>query len=122
MKGAPAPIFNLNQHRYIMSDVKILEKDKTEQTVKKDLELPGKYDVIFLNDNHTPMDFVTEVLIQIFKHNKETAEHIMFDVHEKGSGVAGTYSYEIAEQKTAEATMQARQQGFPLAIHIEKAK
>mgnify|MGYP001323742819 CR=1 FL=1 len=105
-----------------MSDVEILEKNKTEQNVKRDIEEPGKYDVIFLNDNHTPMEFVVEILMGIFKHDRESAETIMFDVHEKGSGVAGTYSYEIAEQKTAEATMQARQQGFPLAIHIEKAK
>lgn len=105
-----------------MSDVEVIEKQKTDQDTKKTIDEPGKYDVIFLNDNHTPMNFVVELLMNIFRHTEDTANDIMFDVHEKGSGVAGTYSYEIAEQKTTEATMLARQAGFPLAIHIEKSK
>lgn len=81
---------------------------------------PGKYNVIFLNDDTTPMDFVTELLIQIFKHSNEVAQKIMLQIHEKGSAIVGTYSFEIAEQKTTEATLCARQQGFPLGIHMEK--
>ena len=81
---------------------------------------PGKYHVIFLNDDTTPMDFVTELLIQIFKHSNEVAQKIMLQIHEKGSAIVGTYLFEIAEQKTTEATLCARQQGFPLGIHMEK--
>jgi len=58
----------------------------------------------------------------VFKHSREAAEDIMFQVHEEGKAIAGTYMYEIAEQKTNEATHAARQQGFPLGIHVEKAE
>jgi len=92
----------------------------TDEKVDKNTDEPGKYNVIFLNDNHTPMEFVTELLIIIFKHSQETAEKIMLTVHEKGSSVVGTYTYEIAEQKMTEATLCARQQGFPLGIQIER--
>lgn len=92
-----------------------------DEKIKKDLEEPGKWSVIFLNDNQTPMNFVTELLIAIFKHSEETAKQIMLTVHEKGSAVVGTYTFEIAEQKTTEATLCARQQGFPLGIQMERA-
>ena len=86
-------------------------------TVKNDL--PSKYNVIFLNDDQTPMDFVTELLILLFKHTKETAEKIMLTVHEEGKAVVGTYTFEIAEQKTTEAIVIARKEGFPLGIQME---
>ena len=86
-------------------------------SLKKDL--PSKYNVIFLNDNQTPMDFVTELLISLFKHSKETAEKIMLTVHEEGKAVVGTYTFEIAEQKTTEAIVIARKEGFPLGIQME---
>jgi ATP-dependent Clp protease adaptor protein ClpS len=98
-----------------------IEEIILDEKIKKNINEPGKYNVIFLNDDTTPMDFVTELLIQIFKHTKKTAEEIMLAVHEKGSAVVGTYSFEIAEQKTTEATLCARQQGFPLGIHMERA-
>ena len=98
-----------------------IEEIILDEKIKKNIEEPGKYNVIFLNDDTTPMDFVTELLIQIFKHTNKTAEQIMLAVHEKGSAVVGTYSFEIAEQKTTEATLCARQQGFPLGIHMERA-
>ena len=97
-----------------------IEEIKLDEKIKKDLEEPGKWNVIFLNDDTTPMEFVTELLIIIFKHTRDTAEKIMFQVHEKGSAVVGTYMFEIAEQKTTEATQCARHQGFPLGIQMEK--
>ena len=98
-----------------------IEEVIIDEKIKRNLEEPGKWSVIFLNDDHTPMDFVTEILIIIFKHTKETAEQIMLAVHEKGSAVVGTYTFEIAEQKTTEATLCAREQGFPLGIQMERA-
>lgn len=98
----------------------IIEKIELDEKVNQTTDEPGKFNVIFLNDNQTPMDFVTEILIIIFKHSQKTAEKIMLEVHEKGSCIVGTYTYEIAEQKTTEATLCARQQGFPLGIQIEK--
>jgi ATP-dependent Clp protease adaptor protein ClpS len=105
-----------------MSNTDTLEKVVIDEKIEREVKEPGKYHVIFLNDNHTPMDFVIELLMQIFKHDAETAQDIMFKVHEEGKAIAGTYFYEIAEQKTTEATNIARQQGFPLGIHVEKAE
>lgn len=102
--------------------VDTVEKVEIDQKIEREIKEPGKYHVIFLNDNTTPMQFVVELLIQIFKHSAESAEDIMFKVHEEGKAIAGTYFYEIAEQKTTEATHCARQQGFPLGIHVEKAE
>lgn len=98
-----------------------VEEIKIDEKIQKEILEPSKWNVIFLNDDTTPMNFVIELLITVFKHSKETAEKIMLQVHEKGSAVVGIYTFEIAEQKTTEATQCARQQGFPLGIHMEKA-
>ena len=76
--------------------------------------------VIFINDDLTPIDFVISLLIDIFKHNFETARNITMQVHEQGSGIAGVYSYEIAEAKSVEATNLSRNNGFPLQIKMEE--
>lgn len=98
----------------IIDDVKIDEK------IKKTIDEPSRYKVIFLNDDKTPVDWVVEVLKQIFKHSQETAEKITLTIHTEGSGVAGIYTYEIAEQKTIEATNASRNHGFPLQIKMEQ--
>jgi ATP-dependent Clp protease adaptor protein ClpS len=95
-------------------DIKIDEKIKTR------ISEPHLYKVIFLNDDHTPMDFVVSLLIELFKHSEETAHAITMRIHEEGSGVVGTYSYEIAEQKSLEATGLSRDNGFPLRVKIEE--
>lgn len=97
-----------------VDDVKIDEK------ITLDLEIPKKYKVIMLNDDGTPMDFVTSILTIIFKHSEETAKKIMLTIHEEGSAVVGIYTYEIAEQKTIEATTLSRDNGFPLQIRLEQ--
>jgi ATP-dependent Clp protease adaptor protein ClpS len=95
-------------------DVKIDEK------IKQVIAEPKRYKIIFLNDDKTPIDFVIEVLISIFRHTEETAKDITLAVHNDGSAVVGIYTYEIAEQKTIEATQLCRQHGFPLQIRIEQ--
>jgi ATP-dependent Clp protease adaptor protein ClpS len=65
------------------------------------------------------MDFVVQVLMTIFKHSESTANKITQEVHSKGEGIAGIFTYEIAEQKGVETTVLAREQGFPLAIKVE---
>jgi len=90
------------------------------EKTKLDLEEPGFYKVILLNDNVTPMEFVVELLQKIFKHDLETSQKIMLTVHTEGSAIAGVYSYEIAEQKGVESTVLARNNGFPLQIKVEK--
>jgi len=94
---------------------------KLDEKIEKTINDPGKYHVIFLNDNATPMEFVVEMLTHIFKHSNETAQKIMLDIHENGSGIAGTYTFEIAEQKGNETVTLARGNGFPLNIKIEQA-
>tara|TARA_Y100001970_G_C14040070_1_gene753225 strand:- start:282 stop:599 length:318 start_codon:yes stop_codon:yes gene_type:complete len=90
-----------------------------DQVIAKEPDAPGKWNVIFLNDNQTPMDFVVEVLQLIFKHAEPDAIKITQTVHEDGKAIAGTYNFEIAEQKTNETTQLARANKFPLTINIE---
>jgi ATP-dependent Clp protease adaptor protein ClpS len=93
---------------------------QAEEKVIVSLQPPKMWKVIFLNDDHTPMEFVIELLTQIFKHNQGSAESITLDIHNSGSGVAGIYPYEIAEQKSLEATNIARSNSFPLRIQVEE--
>ena len=96
----------------------------TELSVTEDLTYgittPKKYKVILLNDNSTPMNFVIELLVHVFNKSKTLAEHITLQVHNTGRGIAGVYSFEIAEQKVYEATAISRSNGFPLSFKIEE--
>lgn len=80
---------------------------------------PKKFKVIILNDDHTPMEFVVDVLMNIFNHDQASSEHLTMVIHHEGSAVAGIFPYEIAEQKGVETTHLARQAGFPLNVKIE---
>lgn len=91
-----------------------------DEVVKKELDQPLRYKVVLLNDNQTPVEWVIKVLTDIFKHTNETAEKITLTIHTEGSGIAGIYTYEIAEQKTIEATTESRNHGFPLQIKLEE--
>jgi len=95
-------------------DVQIDEK------IKQVIAEPKRYKVVFLNDDKTPIEFVIELLVSLFRHSEETAKDITLTVHNEGSAVAGIYTYEIAEQKTIESTALSRQHGFPLQIRIEQ--
>jgi ATP-dependent Clp protease adaptor protein ClpS len=96
------------------TDVQIDEK------IKQKLVEPKKWKVIFLNDDTTPVDFVINLLTEIFKHSQETAKEITLEIHNNGSGVAGVYTFEIAEVKAVEATQLARSNGFPLQCKMEE--
>lgn len=99
-----------------MSDTNILIDEKIKITVKE----PGKYKVVFLNDDKTPMEFVVSLLTEFFKHPEDVARTITMKIHQEGSGVVGVYNYEIAEQKAIEATAISRDNGFPLRIKVEE--
>ena len=92
-------------------------KEKQISAIKE----PGMYKVTFFNDNVTPMDFVVQVLKEIFKHNVDRAEAIMQQIHQNGQGVAGIYTYEIAEQKGVETSVLARESGYPLQVKVDPA-
>ena len=102
-----------------MSDVETIINKETN--IDLNIKEPSKYQVIFVNDSFTPMEFVVEVLMSIFHHSLQGAEKIMLDVHEKGKGTAGIFFYEVAEQKAIETTQLARSNGHPLAVEIEAA-
>jgi len=91
-----------------------------DEKVRMEIIEPKKWKVIFLNDNHTPMEFVITVLIEIYKHTMEVAQEITLQIHDTGSGIAGTYTFEIAEIKAVETTNLARAQGFPLQLKLEE--
>jgi ATP-dependent Clp protease adaptor protein ClpS len=95
--------------------------NKPKVAVKNDIEPPGLFNVIYMNDNITTMEFVIETLKNIFHHNEETAHEITVKIHEEGSSVVSTLPYEIAEQKGVEATLLARNNGFPLNVKLEPA-
>jgi|TARA_B110000259_G_C13879249_1_gene348182 ATP-dependent Clp protease adaptor protein ClpS len=91
-----------------------------DEVVKKKAEEPLRYKVVLLNDDQTPVEWVIKVLVDIFKHTNDTAEKITLTIHNEGSGIAGIYTYEIAEQKVIEATTESRNHGFPLQIKLEE--
>jgi len=93
----------------------------TKQKQTSALKEPGMYKVVFYNDNVTPMDFVVQVLVELFRHNPERANSIMQQIHNNGSGVAGVFTYEIAEQKGVETSVLARENGYPLQVKIDPA-
>lgn len=97
-----------------------IEDVQIDETIKIVTELPARFKVIMLNDNTTPMDFVTQLLKLTFKHTEQTAKKIMLTIHEEGSAVVGIYTYEIAEQKALEATTVSRDHGFPLVLRLEQ--
>ena len=97
-----------------------VEDVKLDEKISITAELPPKYKVIMLNDNATPMDFVTSILCLVFRHTDETAKKIMLTIHEEGSAVVGIYTYEIAEQRALEATTLSRNNGFPLQLKLEQ--
>tara|TARA_B100001094_G_scaffold262993_1_gene264398 strand:- start:2337 stop:2648 length:312 start_codon:yes stop_codon:yes gene_type:complete len=90
-------------------------------STKTTIDEPSMFNVYLLNDDYTPMDFVTEILKTIFRKSPKDAEAVMMQIHEEGKGVAGTFTHEIAEQKAIETTAQARSQGHPLNCTVEKA-
>ena len=84
------------------------------------LQPPKMWKVVMLNDDKTPMELVIALLVQIFKHNEKRAREITMEIHNTGSGVAGVYTFEIAEQRGIEATDIARANGSPLKIQVEQ--
>jgi ATP-dependent Clp protease adaptor protein ClpS len=81
---------------------------------------PSMYKVLMLNDDYTPMEFVVDVLQNIFQKNREEATEIMLHVHQKGVGVCGVYTYEVAETKVTQTVDYARKNQHPLQCTLEK--
>ncbi|MEA1943704.1 ATP-dependent Clp protease adapter ClpS [Maricaulis sp.] len=89
---------------------------KTRPATKK----PSLYRVLLLNDDYTPMEFVVEILVRIFRKTPEDAARIMLHVHQNGVGMCGVYTYEVAETKVAQVMDAARRAQHPLQCTMEK--
>lgn len=81
---------------------------------------PTMYKVLMLNDDYTPMEFVVYVLERFFYKSRDQATQIMLNVHRRGVGVCGVYTYEVAETKVTQVMDLARQNQHPLQCTIEK--
>lgn len=89
---------------------------KTRPKTKK----PSMYKVLMLNDDYTPMEFVVLVLEQFFEKQHEEAIQIMLHVHQKGVGICGVFTYEVAETKVTQVMDFARENEHPLQCTLEK--
>ena len=98
------------------TDTDIVIDEKIDEIVLE----PPRFKVVLLNDNETPMEWVIEVLTSIFKHSETTAKELTLIIHNDGAGIAGIYTYEIAEQRSLEAVSASRDRGFPLQIKLEE--
>ena len=98
-------------------ETNIVTKQKDQVKIKK----PKQYKVVMYNDDYTTMEFVINVLVNVFNKKLVEAEKIMLDVHERGKGVAGIYSHDIAITKVYTAMSMAKEQGFPFKLTVEEA-
>ena len=95
------------------SNVGVMDRD--DEKVQK----PRKYKAVMLNDDYTPMDVVTLILQEVFRKSSAEATRLMLDVHNKGKGIAGVYTFEICETKCAHAIGLAKAMGFPFLVQPE---
>lgn len=92
-------------------------KERTISMVKE----PRQYNVVMHNDDFTTMEFVVEILVDIFHKDDVTAQAIMLNVHKKGKAVVGKYPFDIASTKVNDALARAKNQGFPFRMTVEEA-
>lgn len=95
--------------------------DEIDVEDEADLREPRMYRVILHNDHYTTMDFVVEVLISVFHKPAAEATRIMLDVHRKGKGICGVYTYDIASSKVSLVHSMAKEREFPLRCSMEEA-
>lgn len=91
-----------------------------ENETKFELKKPKLYQVLLLNDEITSMDFVVQVLIDIFHHDTTDAINLMLKIHNEGKAICGIYSYEIAATKANEVLMAAKNANYPLKAILQE--
>ena len=96
-------------------ELDLLEKDEVKA------KRPSMWNIVFYNDDYTPMDFVVFVVTKVFHRSTEDALALTLVVHTKGKGIAGTYTFEIAEQKQCEVLLMAKVEEHPLRVEVERA-
>jgi ATP-dependent Clp protease adaptor protein ClpS len=107
----------------VMSETHRTEGDRglVVEEAEPQVKRPPLYQVILLNDDYTPMEFVVDVLETIFRMDRTTATRVMLEVHTKGKGVCGVFVFEIAETKVAQVMGYSRQHQHPLLCTMEEA-
>ena len=95
--------------------------DLTVEEARPEVKPPPSYRVVLINDDFTPMEFVVEILEGLFNMERTRATQVMLEVHTKGKGVCGVFSYEIAETKVAQVMSIANQQQHPLLCTMEES-
>ena len=110
-KQPPEPPSKINNDD-IEVGVAIKERPKTKR--------PSMYKVLMLNDDYTPMEFVVYVLQSFFEMSNDMAMQVMLHVHQRGVGICGVYTYEVAETKVAQVMNLAKENQHPLQCTIEK--
>lgn len=100
-----------------MADKTVLSSDSE---TKEDLKEPGIYQVLLHNDDYTSMEFVVDVLVEVFNKTSVEASKIMMSVHQKGVGVAGIYPYDIGISKIHEVKRRAKEESYPLLCTLER--
>jgi ATP-dependent Clp protease adaptor protein ClpS len=103
-----------------MPDLDIDREEGVVTEEKPRLKKPPLYKVLLHNDNFTTMDFVVFILRTVFQRSETDAVRIMLHVHNRGVGIAGVYTYEIAEAKVAKVIALARDHEFPLLASVEE--
>jgi ATP-dependent Clp protease adaptor protein ClpS len=117
----PQPLENSRCSRYALKKGTYMPAADLLEKKKHKLKEPDDYRVILLNDNYTTMEFVVEVLMAVFHKLEEDAVRIMMDVHEKGKGTVGVYTWDIAQTRASQVHILARRNDFPLKCVVEKA-
>ena len=97
-----------------------IDQGVVTQTEKK-LKKPPLYKVLLHNDDYTTMEFVVYILQNVFRHDVTKATQIMLHIHRRGVGVAGVYTYEVAEAKASRVESLAKKYEFPLKCSVEEA-
>ena len=111
----------MNSEKFDNDDVSKDYKQGLLLDTKPKTKKPSMYNVILINDDYTPMEFVIDILQIFFNKKKEEATQIMLHVHKKGIGVCGTYTYEVAESKCKAVINYAKKNEHPLQCTVEKS-
>lgn len=94
---------------------------ETREKIKTNIREPRHYQVIMHNDDFTSMEFVVDILIDIFRKDQLEAERLMLLVHQSGRAAVGSYPYDLAITKVQAATTRAKEEGFPFRMTVEEA-
>lgn len=96
-------------------------QNSVKERVNSNVKEPNHYSVVMHNDDFTTMEFVVDILIDIFKKSEAEAEVLMMKVHHEGKAVVGKYPYDIAQTKVSKAQRRAQAEGFPFRMTVEEA-